>query len=108
MSATVACIYCGGHHARATDVRACWGRTQRADASVPPPPTPLQASGTVSGSGMRPVLGRSVVVAAGQAPPDAWAGCDRADGGLDDLEAAWRDRRPVMIEATGEVGGDEV
>lgn len=49
-----------------------------------------------------------MVVAAGQAPPEAWAGCDRAGEDVDELEAAWRDRRSLVIEAPGEIGDDEV
>jgi DNA helicase-2/ATP-dependent DNA helicase PcrA len=49
-----------------------------------------------------PVLGRSVLVRPGQAPPDPYRGADRlvADPSqLDDLEAAWRSRTPLVIEA---------
>ncbi len=54
-----------------------------------------------------PVLGRSVVVAPGQRPPEAWAGCERADGGIDELEQAWRERTPVVIEIDEEPPPDE-
>lgn len=48
-----------------------------------------------------PVLGRSVLVRPGQGAPDAWAGCTRVVAGLDTLdtlEAARRDRRPLVVE----------
>jgi DNA helicase-2/ATP-dependent DNA helicase PcrA len=54
------------------------------------------------------VLGRSVVVAPGQAPPAAWASCDRAVDGIDELEHAWRARRALVIEVAEEPPPDEV
>jgi len=44
-----------------------------------------------------PLLGRSVVIGPGQEPPAAWRQCDRATEGLEELEAAWRERRPLVI-----------
>ncbi|MDA8033690.1 MAG: ATP-dependent DNA helicase UvrD2 [Actinomycetota bacterium] len=55
-----------------------------------------------------PVLGRSVLVAPGAPAPAGWERCDRlgADASLDDLEAAWRDRRPVVVELDPDVSAD--
>jgi DNA helicase II / ATP-dependent DNA helicase PcrA len=47
-------------------------------------------------------------VAPGQAPPAAWAGCERAGDGLDELERAWRERTPLVIEVAEEPPHDEV
>jgi DNA helicase-2/ATP-dependent DNA helicase PcrA len=58
-------------------------------------------------------VGRSVVVRPGDAPPAAWDGCERVvvdavDADLaDHLSAAWRDRRPVVVELRPGLGLDE-
>jgi DNA helicase-2/ATP-dependent DNA helicase PcrA len=63
---------------------------------------------------MGPVLGRSVVVAPGQAPPVAWRGCPRAGGtdgaaaSIDELEEAWRERVALVIEVGEDPADDEV
>ena len=107
MTPTVACIYCGGRHARVVDVRACWERSQQGDVPDASPPPVAQGEGAV-GAGWGPLLGRSVVVRPGQAPPDAWSGCDRAAPDVDELEEAWRQRRPLVIEVPVEPPGDEI
>ena len=53
-------------------------------------------------------LGRSVVVAPGQQPPPEWRGCRRAGESTDELEQAWRDRTPLVIEVGAEPPADEV
>jgi DNA helicase-2/ATP-dependent DNA helicase PcrA len=58
------------------------------------------------------VLGRSVVVAPGRQPPPEWDGCRRAEGSTEELEQAWRDRTPLVIEVddgpgVGEATGKE-
>jgi DNA helicase-2/ATP-dependent DNA helicase PcrA len=50
-------------------------------------------------------LGRSVVVAPGQPTPPQWEGCRRAEGSAEELEQAWRDRTPLVIEV-GDKAGD--
>ena len=58
-------------------------------------------------------LGRSVVVAPGQAPPGEWSSCPRVqvaavDAGVaDELGAAWRERRSLVIELTPGLGLDD-
>ena len=105
MSHDVACGYCGGRHPRAADVRQCWERAQ----ARPPAPSPDPLLTVASGAGcFQPVLGRSVVVRPGQMPPPAWARCQRAGGSVEELEAAWRERRPLIIEAPAEPPADEV
>jgi DNA helicase-2/ATP-dependent DNA helicase PcrA len=56
---------------------------------------------------MGPVLGRGVVVAPGQEPPAAWERCERAGGGIEELEQAWRERIPLVIETADESPDDE-
>ncbi|MGP8207850.1 MAG: ATP-dependent DNA helicase UvrD2 [Acidimicrobiales bacterium] len=53
-------------------------------------------------------LGRSVVVAPGQQPPLEWQGCRRAGESTDELEQAWRDRTPLVIEVGAEPAAEEV
>ena len=57
---------------------------------------------------MGPVLGRSVVVSPGQTPPPAWAECDRVGAQTDELERAWGERTPLVIQVEEEPSGDEV
>jgi DNA helicase-2/ATP-dependent DNA helicase PcrA len=58
-------------------------------------------------------LGRAVVVGPGDAPPDAWSGCERVAvtsvdrATADALGAAWRQRQPVVIELTPGIGLDD-
>ena len=93
------CHYCGQRHARAAEVRSCWQRSmaRRSAHESGPARQPSRNEHQVGGA----VLGRSVVVAPGQPPPAAWQHCERASGDLDELEAAWRDRIPLIIEAPG-------
>lgn len=98
-------MYCGGRHDRAAEVRACWERFQQ------PGSAPLSGpSGAVAEerASARPLLGRSVVVEPGQVPPAEWARCERARGGIDELESAWRERTPLVIEAGDEIRLDEI
>jgi DNA helicase-2/ATP-dependent DNA helicase PcrA len=55
-----------------------------------------------------PVLGRSVVVEPGQEPPAAWDRCERASGEIGELERAWRERTPLVIEDGDEFSDLEV
>ncbi len=61
---------------------------------------------------MAPELGRSVVVAPGQPAPAAWSSCERVPGAdLDAIEAAWRSRRPIVVDGPAvelAEAGDEV
>ncbi|MGH9293525.1 MAG: UvrD-helicase domain-containing protein [Acidimicrobiales bacterium] len=111
-SAAIACVYCGARHSRAVDVRACWERSTQPGASSFPGTRRVaiaeQAPAAAPAGAMGPVLGRSVVVASGQTPPVAWALCDRAGGGIDQLEQAWRERTPLVIEVGDETPSDEV
>ena len=126
--AGIPCVYCGTRHPRAIDVRRCWERSavlQRAqsgsaslDRLAPPArsasldrpaaldrpvsldrPAPA-ARAPVTGATPAAValLGRSVIVAPGQAVPAGWERCERSTGSLDELEQAWRDRTPLVIE----------
>ncbi|MEJ7846347.1 MAG: ATP-dependent DNA helicase UvrD2, partial [Acidimicrobiales bacterium] len=60
------------------------------------------------------VLGRSLVVGPGGAVPAPWSACERVGvtdlgdaGTLTRLEAAWRDRTPLVIELTSDLGLDD-
>jgi len=120
----VPCAYCGERHVSAADVRRCWERSTHGavpsgdgpdrdgpDRDGPDRDGPgLGVPGVPGGADVvgGPVLGRSVVVAPGQAPPAGWERCDRATGGLVELEQAWRERAPLVIEVGDEPPGDEV
>jgi DNA helicase-2/ATP-dependent DNA helicase PcrA len=113
----VPCAYCGSRHARAADVRDCWERSLSHEASPAAGPErmgsgagPLAApeAGPLATMAAGPVLGRSVLVAPGQEPPAAWGHCQRAAGGIDELEQAWRARTPLVIEVEDQPPADEV
>jgi DNA helicase-2/ATP-dependent DNA helicase PcrA len=59
------------------------------------------------------VLGRSVVVGPGEAAPGPWGSCERITVGAveretaDELGAAWRERRAVVIELRPGIGLDD-
>jgi DNA helicase II / ATP-dependent DNA helicase PcrA len=103
VNGSIACQYCGGRHPAASDVRDCWARSTR---SADPPVGP--AATGASQAEVQPVLGRSVLVRPGQDPPEGWSECARWDGTTEDLEAAWRARRPLVIEVTESPTEDEV
>ena len=60
-----------------------------------------------------PSLGRSVVVGPGQAAPEEWSGCERVcvrgvdAATADELGAAWRARRPLIVELSPGLGLDD-
>ncbi len=115
--AGVDCGYCGERHTRSADVRRCWERSAGGATSVPAsigmkgareasiPDAPVRP---LDAPAWGPVLGRSVLVAPGQGAPEAWARCERAGGGIDELEEAWRLRVPLVIEVGDEPATDEV
>ncbi|MDA8298030.1 MAG: ATP-dependent DNA helicase UvrD2 [Actinomycetota bacterium] len=119
MPGDLPCAYCGSRHGRAAEVRACWQRSLAGAAPVAPraeltasraerTAEPAVARGELPQRAIGAVLGRSVLVAPGQPPPPAWAGCVRWGGGLDELEEAWRTRTPLVIETDEDPPGDEV
>jgi len=61
----------------------------------------------------RPALGRSVVVAPSQDAPEEWSGCARVRvrgvdaATADDLGAAWRERRALVVELSPGLGLDD-
>ncbi len=114
-----ACTYCGRRHDRPSEVRDCWERSGRPEVGdddispagvvtdrAEPEREPVEPVGEPAPLG--PLLGRSVIVAPGEAAPDAWAGCERAGGAIDELESAWRERRPLVIEVAEEPALGEV
>jgi len=109
---SVPCVYCGAGHGTAAEVRRCWGGAAPGEPGaaqrVPPEVEAGRSVAAGTGGSLGPVLGRSVVVAAGQEPPAAWASCRRAGGEVDELEEAWRGRVPLVITVEGEPAADEV
>jgi DNA helicase-2/ATP-dependent DNA helicase PcrA len=80
----ISCVYCGGAHATASQVRECWSRHDEPepearpaepDAVAPEPPsTPVAGLVGAPASLAGPdALGRNVVVLPGTSPPDPWA-----------------------------------
>ena len=59
------------------------------------------------------ILGRSVVVGPGQAAPAEWSSCERirvdaiSRALADDLGAAWRGRKAIVVELTAGLGLDD-
>lgn len=114
------CRYCGGRHDRAAEVRACWERAAAHPQRVAAPPS-SEASGAhpervaapprseAADAAAVAALGRSVVVPPGAEAPPAWTGCDRVPENTttDDLERAWRERTPLVIECAAAPPGDE-
>ncbi len=101
----VACVYCGGRHRGPAEVRECWARSREPADGIHVVEEPKARAGAPSG----PVLGRSVLVRPGEAPPAAWQHCERATGaGTDELERAWRERSPLVIEMEGDPEEGEV
>ena len=97
----LACVYCGGEHASADEVKACWQRTNGAEVAPadeplslfepderaaqsetfehdgqPIDPTPAGIAPLFVQSGP-PSLGRNVIVAPGQPAPAHWAAAQR-------------------------------
>jgi DNA helicase-2/ATP-dependent DNA helicase PcrA len=93
----ISCVYCGGSHTDASDVRACWQRSQGVaqprseaigSAAVAPsrqPTAQLTAErpvvaapgGSAAAQAGHPTLGRNLIVRPGQATPDAWNAVER-------------------------------
>ena len=98
----ITCVYCGGEHGSADEVKACWQRTEGheverenrddgdqgnlfADAPAPPPHAAVDdfkyepAPGAVTPHLTKgpPWLGRNVIVAPGQAAPADWVDAPR-------------------------------
>lgn len=102
MSDGITCRYCDGTHSLASQVRECWeaSRTAKRGPVNPEPPDPASRADALT-VGVS-ALGRSVVVSPGRKVPEAWARCERWSGDVDTLEAAWRERRPLIIELDGD------
>ena len=120
----IACVYCGGAHPTAGEVRQCWERSQhdghtawRGARPSTGDPRPVPKAGVtaavLTGAAYRlgrgpHVLGRNVVVAGGCEPPSDWDGCERIRIDTDAvreplptverLRAAAFERRGVVIE----------
>ncbi|MGA1556950.1 MAG: ATP-dependent DNA helicase UvrD2 [Ilumatobacteraceae bacterium] len=114
----ISCVYCGGRHARAADVRRCWADStgepvtdESAVRSVPeerhdPPASP---AGVVRPRRGPTVLGRHAVVRPGSPDPVGWEGVQRRRvdavrdprSALDALRTAARTGTSVVVELVG-------
>lgn len=82
-----------------------------------PPAAPVRRGplpSVAGGAGAVEVLGRSLVVRPNAAVGEAWADCERLavtdlgdTGTLARLETAWRDRTPLVVELTPDLGLDD-
>jgi DNA helicase-2/ATP-dependent DNA helicase PcrA len=88
----ISCVYCGGSHADAADVRACWQRSQAGD-QQPQLEGIVNTPAGVAGRGA-PALARNAIVRPGQAAPDGWQGARRVP--IDAQHLA--DPEPLAIE----------
>ncbi len=97
----ISCVYCGGAHAEAFEVRACWERSQGVEA-LPFEPSDVDAAAAFDEPARnefspadRPTvevcaergplsLGRNVLVAPGQTAPPAWVDAPRLEVALTD------------------------
>ncbi len=77
----ISCVYCGGAHATASQVRECWSRhgapvePARGSSPVEPAASPVEPApslGDPASLAGPHALGRNVVVAPGTMPPDPW------------------------------------
>ena len=104
----ISCVYCGGEHARPAEVKQCWADSEAGTVAAVAPEAPVPAPDGDAGrtpadrraaraaavrtpSGERPpsvaapvrrgppVLGRHVIVTAGDPPPAEWSGCERLE-----------------------------
>ncbi|HAP77656.1 MAG TPA: hypothetical protein DCR14_16445, partial [Acidimicrobiaceae bacterium] len=125
---SISCVYCGGSHASADEVRACWQRSEgtqvapvRPDDALlfdEPPALPLvePADEWAEGSPTLTVavhrgpaeLGRNVIVSPGQPAPADWADAPRVVVGagpspLTQLRSLAATRTSVVIEVHGDL-----
>lgn len=126
---SIACVYCGGSHATASEVRDCWQRSGGVEvvdeaevsrlpfgavplpgAPADPPAAPSRApSQAATGSGRGPhELGRNVLVAAGEPAPAEWIDAPRVAVRLtaeciDELRAHAHARSGVVLEVQPDV-----
>jgi DNA helicase-2/ATP-dependent DNA helicase PcrA len=104
----ISCVYCGGSHADARGVRACWERSESDQVTAPASPSPDTLASARRG---HPALGRHVVVRPGVPAPPAWHDATRVtitdddlrhpDTVIDLLRRAAIDRTGLVIEVDG-------
>jgi DNA helicase-2/ATP-dependent DNA helicase PcrA len=127
---SIACVYCGGTHASAAEVRECWQRNEDGQSALPlepfsPEPEPgddftidyddTESTGSLLGAvSAGPIargplaLGRNVLVAPGQAAPAEWADAPRVSIALTDevvsqLQSLAHRRVGAVLEVSPEV-----
>jgi len=78
---SISCVYCGGTHASADEVRACWQRSEGEEAPTEAEPeAPAHHVAVRVAADRGPLtLGRNVLVRPGQAAPTAWADAPRLE-----------------------------
>ena len=90
----ISCVYCGGRHDTATEVRECWSQSQsttRTPMSTSarasdPTPAPVR-SFPAHTAGAMPALGRNIVVRPGQRAPGGWEAAARHPVELADVRS---------------------
>ncbi len=129
---SIPCVYCGGSHGSAAEVRDCWQRTGGveavADDHAPPSlfdtpsarpeevDTPTPARPPRSDATARrgpPALGRNVLVRPGQSPPEEWADAPRVvvtadDALLVELQALAHQRAGVVLEVDDRIAPERL
>ncbi len=94
----IACVYCGGSHARPSEVKQCWASGDTgapAPRSTPEPaatPAPAEPAATTAAVRRGPAaIGRDVIVHPGAAAPAGWESCRRVTIDADAL------REPAVL-----------
>ena len=127
---SIACVYCGGAHASAAEVRECWQRHEDSQSALPlepfsPEPEPGDSFAVeyhdvdehaeqFIGAPARPIargpasLGRNVLVSPGQPAPAEWSDAPRVSVQLNDevvaqLQSLAHQRIGVVLELSPEV-----
>lgn len=112
----ISCVYCGGSHADATDVRACWQRTESAPTSVTGATVAVAPTRRAVAEGFGPapaLLGRNVVIRPDQQSPAGCSGAQRLpvtardlahpEQAIAELRRSALARLPLMIELESDV-----
>ncbi|MEN9646785.1 MAG: hypothetical protein RL238_3454, partial [Actinomycetota bacterium] len=119
---TINCVYCGGTHASADEVRACWQRNEGAEIEVLDvdetsdaiadefeAPEPVRHTAAPARADRGPLtLGRNVVVGPGQPAPTAWADAPRVEVArtaecVAELQRRAHERTGLVLEVAGDV-----
>jgi DNA helicase II / ATP-dependent DNA helicase PcrA len=134
---SISCVYCGGAHASAAEVRECWQRNDQGQEPLPldsfapesfaPESFSPESFSPESGSGDESYtvrsatrigrgptsLGRNVLVATGQATPPAWSDARRVVVSTDpdliiELQALAHRREGVVLEVSADLAPESL